>query len=330
MKTKKVWRRAAAILLSLLVCMLSLECTAFAAAGIDPARTASLRVYFGEGTQVFAEVPFSIYYVVGISAEGTYTVSEDFQSYPVTIEEDLTSSDLRALAQTLSAYVARDDVQPVAQAKTGTDGWVSFSGLSAGVYLVLGSQCVRDGVTYTPEPMLVHVPGQSQGEWDYNEAVSCKFSIVYDQPETVTRKVLKIWKDDASSRPQEISVQLLKDGQVVETVQLNEENHWSYTWEDLDASAVWQVTEAQTPAGYTVSVEQEGITFVMTNTAANPPVNPPSPGTPSKPSQPSKPGGRLPQTGMLWWPVPLLICSGLGLLCAGCILRRREDDPHAR
>ena len=60
MKTKKVWRRAAAILLSLLVCMLSLECTAFAAAGIDPARTASLRVYFGEGTQVFAEVPFSI------------------------------------------------------------------------------------------------------------------------------------------------------------------------------------------------------------------------------------------------------------------------------
>ncbi len=35
-------------------------------------------------------------------------------------------------------------------------------------------------------------------------------------------------------------------------------------------------------------------------------------------------GGKLPQTGQLWWPVPLLICAGLGCIAVG-LFRRRED-----
>ena len=34
-------------------------------------------------------------------------------------------------------------------------------------------------------------------------------------------------------------------------------------------------------------------------------------------------GGKLPQTGQLWWPVPLLICAGLGCIAVG-LFRRRE------
>ena len=35
-------------------------------------------------------------------------------------------------------------------------------------------------------------------------------------------------------------------------------------------------------------------------------------------------GGKLPQTGQLWWPVPLLSCAGLGCIAVG-LFRRRED-----
>ena len=35
-------------------------------------------------------------------------------------------------------------------------------------------------------------------------------------------------------------------------------------------------------------------------------------------------GGKLPQTGQLWWPVPVLACAGLGCIAVG-LLRRRED-----
>ena len=35
------------------------------------------------------------------------------------------------------------------------------------------------------------------------------------------------------------------------------------------------------------------------------------------------PGGRLPQTGILWWPVPVLLCAGLILIMIGAVRRRR-------
>lgn len=36
-------------------------------------------------------------------------------------------------------------------------------------------------------------------------------------------------------------------------------------------------------------------------------------------------GGKLPQTGQLWWPVPVLICMGLGCIAVG-LIRRREGS----
>lgn len=50
---------------------------------------------------------------------------------------------------------------------------------------------------------------------------------------------------------------------------------------------------------------------------------------PSKPEQPELPGGsKLPQTGQLNWPIPLLVMSGLCLLSAGWLLRfgKRKSD----
>ena len=52
------------------------------------------------------------------------------------------------------------------------------------------------------------------------------------------------------------------------------------------------------------------------------PTKPTSPTT--KPTTSSGGGKKLPQTGQLWWPVPVLACAGLGCIAVG-LLRRRED-----
>ena len=37
-------------------------------------------------------------------------------------------------------------------------------------------------------------------------------------------------------------------------------------------------------------------------------------------------GGKLPQTGQLWWPVPVLACAGLGCIAVGLLRRREAKD----
>ena len=75
--------------------------------------------------------------------------------------------------------------------------------------------------------------------------------------------------------------------------------------------------------GYTVSITREGVTFVVTNTYVPETPNTPPPTEPGKPDQPS-----LPQTGQLWWPVPLLLVGGLLLVVIGLIRRRGIADEQ--
>ena len=52
---------------------------------------------------------------------------------------------------------------------------------------------------------------------------------------------------------------------------------------------------------------------------------------PTKPTSPAtnpttSGGKKLPQTGQLWWPVPMLACGGLGCIVVGLFRRRRAGD----
>ncbi len=301
----------------LLVFLLGISCmtmTALASGGIDLGQEGVLNLYFGENGTGFSEVAFSIYRVASVSEDGAYRLTSDFEQYSVSLE-NLDSSGWRALTQTLDAYVARDGIVPLITRETGQDGRFQLTGLSVGLYLVTGGQYVDGNTVYTPEPMLVSIPGQAiDGEWDYSVEVSCKFDKEDTADSSVSRKVQKVWKDDGNKekRPENITVQLLKNGNVVDTVVLSQENNWEYTWSDLDGRSKWQIVEANVPNGYTVTTTQESNIFVLTNT------------------YPSKQPSKLPQTGMLWWPAPLLVCVGLLFLITGIILRYKQDDPHEK
>ena len=165
-----------------------------------------------------------------------------------------------------------------------------------------------------------------------------KIGTTYTPPSPAARevRVLKVWSDagNEEKRPESITVQLLKDGAVYDTVTLSAENNWAYTWTGLPQSENgrpidWQVAESAVP-GYTVAITEEGVTFRVENTyQPDQPDNPDNPDIPDEPpplgpgDQPGEP--TLPQTGALWWPVPLLAAAGLLLLTAGLLLRRRED-----
>ncbi len=127
----------------------------------------------------------------------------------------------------------------------------------------------------------------------------------YTPPELVDRTVLKVWKNDGAhldERPAEVQAALLCNGEVYEVVALNEENGWTYSWTGLDGEMEWTIVEYTVLDKYTSSVTQDGNTFIITNTYSD-----------------------IPQTGQLWWPVPMLLALGLGMIVAGLIRRRGAE-----
>lgn len=77
--------------------------------------------------------------------------------------------------------------------------------------------------------------------------------------------VHKVWDDNGYPfRPKSIDVNLLRDGEVYETVTLNKDNQWTYTWDELDDRYNWTVDEVSV-RGYKTTYTTDGNTVFITN-----------------------------------------------------------------
>ena len=325
-------RKRALALLAAVLCLLT--SVAQAAGSIDLTRKPTLTLTYRDGKTALSGAKFSIYRVADADETGELTVRSEFDEFDLDIRGK-NDRRWREMAQTLESYVLRRELTPADSGKTDKTGMLTFptqgKTLAAGLYLVIGERHTQGGNDYDAEPFFVLLPTQDleNNEWVYDVSANVKFgkTPVPDDGDTVTRKVLKVWADDGAedSRPQEITVELLRNRKVYDTVKLSEKNNWRYTWLDLDADARWSVTE-KTVSGYTVSITREGITFVVTNTKkperTDTPDTPVKPSNPSKPSSPAKP--TLPQTGAVWWHVEALALSGLVFLILGALDRKTE------
>ena len=325
-------RKRTLVLLAAVLCLLT--SVAQAAGSIDLSRKPTLTLTYRDGKTALSGAKFSIYRVADADETGELTVRSEFDEFDLDIRGK-NDRRWREMAQTLESYVLRRELTPADSGKTDKTGMLTFptqgKTLAAGLYLVIGERHTQGGNGYDAEPFFVLLPTQDleNNEWVYDVSANVKFgkTPVPDDGDTVTRKVLKVWDDDGAedSRPREITVELLRNGKVYDTVKLSEKNNWRYTWLDLDADARWSVTE-KTVSGYTVSITREGITFVVTNTKkpdrTDTPDTPVKPSNPSKPSSPAKP--TLPQTGAVWWHVEALALSGLVFLILGALDRKTE------
>ena len=311
-----------AALLVLLLCV-SLAAPALAAGDIDLTHANTLTVCYQDGAAPLSGAQFDLYLVATTDRCGELTATGAFASFPVNISGKNDDA-WRALASTLEGCVALNQVLPTDSGTTDTLGRLTFPTtprhLTAGLYLLLGRRHMQNGCYYDAAPCMVLLPTQdlASNTWLYDVTVAPKFDVQPIPPDdtTTVRSVRKIWADDGHTdqRPASVTVQLLRDGVVYDTVILSHANNWRYDWSALDPNSVWTVVEL-TPSGYWASVTRENGEFFLTNTYSG-----------AQPPTPTNPSDRLPQTGLLWWPVPLLAACGLAALAAALLLKRRTKS----
>lgn len=93
-------------------------------------------------------------------------------------------------------------------------------------------------------------------------------------PETISVTVLKVWSDNDNQvtlRPASLKVNLLADGRLLRSFELNQENKWTVTVNDLPKCSngkeiryTW--TEKDIPAGYVLTSSVNGTVTTLTNT----------------------------------------------------------------
>ncbi|MBE6563243.1 MAG: Cna B-type domain-containing protein [Ruminococcaceae bacterium] len=322
----KMIKRFSTLLLLFLITFSTIIFPALAV-GIEKEKSVSLNITFGSGEKAVTDAVFNIYLVADCDENGELRATEDFRQFNVNVDGE-NDGYWKDMVQDLENHVTTFELAPLDSGKTDENGALVFptaeKALTHGLYLVTAPRHIEDGIAYDTTPFLVLLPTADRENdlWIYDVKVSPKFTSE-EIPETVARKVLKVWDDKGyeKERPESITVKLLKDGKLFETVILSAENNWSYKWDALDGKAKWTVAE-EPVEGYVSTVSREGITFVIKNTSKNITPDVTTDGTESG----TEKDPSLPQTGLLWWPVVLLFTLGLLFVSLGLIKRRSSQN----
>lgn len=318
---KKRSSRWAAALLTLLL-FLACSAQALAYGRIDTGAAASLTARAVYEKETVSGVGLRLYRVAEVTETAEYALTGSFSGADVSLKDVDGAGGWTKVAAALNKYVEENGISADRTAATGADGSASFAGLSVGLYLLAGDSTVAGDYAYTPTPAVLLLPTLTEGDaWSYSPAadVKCTRSLVEESRDVTVKKV---WSDgDYSGRPESVTVCLLRDGALQDTVTLSAANGWTCTWEGLAGTYeedgakklyTYTVREENVAAGYTATVSRSGDTFTVTNTRA----------VPAK-----GPEDTLAQTGIPDGPIPVLAAAGLALCLTGRRLggRKKRD-----
>ena len=264
----------------------------------DSGKTGSVSVTL---TEQYKKTPIvgaelSVYYIatVGINTDGNlnYIFTEEFAELDVAIDDP-------ELAAKLDAYLSENEV-PAIQLRTDENGTASCEALPLGLYFIRQTDTVEGFAPCTP--FLVTVPIKNDDSYVYAVNASPKTEVA----KLTSITIKKVWNTDASTKAADsVTVQLLRNGKVVETATLSEDNNWQVIYTDMPESDAYSIQEVNVPKGFTATYKQNTYVFTVTNTST------------------------LIQTGQLMWPIPVLAVSGMLLIAVGITLLQKKRKTNA-
>ena len=321
MQTRKLHRMGAIILSILCAALAMISTISF---NVSAAGEGSLTLICRSEEVTLTGMQWKIYYT-GFRDGNDFLLGGDFADYPVKLD-DLSAEAITAAAETLENYAVTDKISPIAEGETDAEGKIKFENLKSGIYLVSGKELKVENTIYIPSAILIEV---RDGDVDLDAYPKFYLDVFGSEYEHYTVK--KIWENDENAltdRTASITVEIYCDETLNETVTLNDENNWTYDW-TAEKGHRWRVKGTNVPDKYTVSYRSNETQFAIINSHQIETTVTTTPTTTTVTTTTTKYEPKLPQTGQLWWPVPILALGGMIFVGIGCRLlsrNKKEDD----
>ena len=321
------------LFLMAIILLVSIPGFAFAAEEMDGDKPLTLSVSLAGDELVVPGIQFKAYRIAAMDERINFTVNPKYAEYNIDFSLIADQNNWSTLSQTLQNYIIRDGIEADYTASSNEFGWANFGEIERGLYLILAEPFTFDDVRYRVVANMIAAPSVDEltDEWVYDLAIGSNYKSESEPAgmlNTSGLQVIKKWVNDESlSRPEKIDVQLICDGEIIDTVELNQSNEWKHSWDSIEANKTYAVTEKDVPEGYSVSVSSEDDIYTITNSGMTSSASTSS-GTqtttpPTTAAPPSKPP-TLPRTGVPWVPAAILGVSGLILFLAGAVKKASE------
>ena len=177
---------------------------------------------------------------------------------------------------------------------TNKNGIVSFKELDLGLYLVSQTNKLEGYSNF--DSFLVMIPKTIDDKWVYDIEANPKTDIY----KVIDIIVNKVWNTNSNKIPEKVDIELYRGDELIDTIILNKDNNWTYTFENIEKSDNYNIKEINIPKGYTDSYKVNNYTFTVTNTDT------------------------LADTGQIFYPIIISFVLGVILILLGIRIIRNE------
>lgn len=258
---------------------------------VDFSKKGNITITLNDGTEsgVVEGANIKIYKLADAYSKNSnlaFSYYEDIEKYQNDINENNLNEEILESIYNSNIFTMEDT--------TDNNGYVSFNDLDLGLYLVEQTNQV-EGYSKI-DSFLVYLPQVEDNKWIYEIVATPKIDIIRLMDVIVEKK----WDAISDNTPEQVTIQLLKKDEIIDTVILNKENNWTYTWKQIEASDEYEVLEINIPTGYTATYRQVENKFIVTNTKT------------------------LVQTGQNIFLIQLLTLLGLLFIIIGIVCEKRK------
>lgn len=217
------------------------------------------------GNTVLSGMKWKLYKIGKRTSNGrNFTQTGDFSSVQVNLRK-LTEERVNEAAQTFQSYAVANRFAPLREGETNEYGEIEFTGLDAGLYLICG-KILRIGTHYyVPTTALVEIK-EDDANLRYNAYPKFEYEVANEMPRRYT--AYKKWQGDEEhldERPKQVVFEIFKDEEYYDSVILNDENNWQYTWIDYKGVSSWIVMENDIPPHYEMKITYDASRYVIEN-----------------------------------------------------------------
>lgn len=251
------------------------------------------------------DVEFKVYQITNLDESGKNIILDEFENFDTEFDSLIEDDSWIDFRENLENYINYNKITPDKIFITDEYGEYKLEDLNLGIYLIQAETIEEDGIEYFSDSLLILVGSYDDIEekWIYNYDVQPKISAVSYEMFNLT--ITKVWENTNSDLliPEEITVELHRNGELYDTITISEKNMWMYTLYDVDPDDNWTVNELTELEDFEVDYEKEFMSLTITNTYIG------------------SPDEELPQTGSYAYVISLIAGIGLIFILIGVLLK---------
>ena len=225
---------------------------------VDFSKKGNITITLKDNEKEYIEGAEIALYHIANATEKNYNLTFEYTEELKECEANLTNLEAELLPEEIEKCITKE----ISNSKQITDnsGTVKFNDLTLGIYLVTQTNRV-EGYSVI-DSFLVMLPKTEDNKWIYDVTATPKT----EPYKVMDINVVKVWNTKDNNLPNSVTIELYKGSNLIDTINLSEENNWTYTWSQIEKSDEYKVVETNIPAGYTATYRQVENKFIVTNT----------------------------------------------------------------